>query len=214
MVLDSDLENRVDFISKMTDPILELILQGLPTTKEVVRTSYAQRSFDVALRSALERIVTASGPGFGDCLLACRLSFFDLLMALSKSQAEDYTSDWLRVVPISGLGHTMNGRTYRCVLCYRLGVSFFQFRSLVQLVSGFLLGIFMETMMYRVLVLLVLNVIIMLCTIPLVDICYRLGISAGKEVDIGLDRGCDKPLRPTDMLLYSWDGRLDVYVWI
>ncbi|GJX62813.1 hypothetical protein Tco_0295713 [Tanacetum coccineum] len=39
MVLDSDLENRVDFISKMTDPILELILQGLPTTKEVVRTS-------------------------------------------------------------------------------------------------------------------------------------------------------------------------------
>ncbi|GKF87614.1 hypothetical protein Tco_0258491, partial [Tanacetum coccineum] len=29
----------------------------------------AQRSFDVALRSALERIVTASGPGFGDCQL-------------------------------------------------------------------------------------------------------------------------------------------------
>ncbi|GKA00900.1 hypothetical protein Tco_0673565, partial [Tanacetum coccineum] len=26
----------------------------------------AQRSFDVALRSSLERIVTASGPGFGD----------------------------------------------------------------------------------------------------------------------------------------------------
>nr|GFB97465.1 hypothetical protein [Tanacetum cinerariifolium] len=26
----------------------------------------AQRSFDAALRSSLERIVTASGPGFGD----------------------------------------------------------------------------------------------------------------------------------------------------
>ncbi|GKG40394.1 hypothetical protein Tco_0467171, partial [Tanacetum coccineum] len=26
----------------------------------------AQRSFDAALRYALERIVTASGPGFGD----------------------------------------------------------------------------------------------------------------------------------------------------
>nr|GEW46025.1 hypothetical protein [Tanacetum cinerariifolium] len=39
MVLDSNLENGVDFISKMPDPILELILQGLPTTKEVVRTS-------------------------------------------------------------------------------------------------------------------------------------------------------------------------------
>ncbi|GKA80481.1 hypothetical protein Tco_0787173, partial [Tanacetum coccineum] len=38
---------------------------------------------------------------------------------------EDHTSDWLRVVPISGLGQTMNGRTYRCVLYYRLGVPLF-----------------------------------------------------------------------------------------
>ncbi|GJQ98346.1 RNA-directed DNA polymerase, eukaryota [Tanacetum coccineum] len=33
-----------------------------------------------------------------------------------------------------------------------------------------------------------------------------------KEVDIGLDGGRDKPLRPADMLLYSWDGGLDVCV--
>ncbi|GKF73326.1 hypothetical protein Tco_0219658, partial [Tanacetum coccineum] len=46
----------------------------------------------------------------------------------------------------------------------------------------------------------------------LVDICYRSGISAGKEVDIGLDGGCDKPLRPADMLLYSCDRELDVCV--
>ncbi|GJX88357.1 hypothetical protein Tco_0340371, partial [Tanacetum coccineum] len=46
----------------------------------------------------------------------------------------------------------------------------------------------------------------------LVDICYRYGISAGKEVDIGLDGGRDKPLRPTDMLLYSRDGGCDVCV--
>ncbi|GJY26009.1 F-box domain containing protein [Tanacetum coccineum] len=38
MVLDSNLENGVDFISKMPDLILELILQGLPTT-EVIGTS-------------------------------------------------------------------------------------------------------------------------------------------------------------------------------
>ncbi|GKD76945.1 hypothetical protein Tco_1339566, partial [Tanacetum coccineum] len=31
-------------------------------------------------------------------------------------------------------------------------------------------------------------------------------------VDIGLDGGRDKPLRPTDMLLYSWDKGLDVCV--
>ncbi|GJU60480.1 hypothetical protein Tco_1238246, partial [Tanacetum coccineum] len=46
----------------------------------------------------------------------------------------------------------------------------------------------------------------------LVDICFRSGISASKEVDIGLDGGHDKKLRPTDMLLYSWDGGLDVCV--
>ncbi|GKC66550.1 hypothetical protein Tco_1099148, partial [Tanacetum coccineum] len=34
----------------------------------------------------------------------------------------------------------------------------------------------------------------------------------GKEVDIGLDGGCDKPLRLADMLPYSWDESLDVCV--
>ncbi|GJT56704.1 RNA-directed DNA polymerase, eukaryota [Tanacetum coccineum] len=180
----------------------------------------AQLSFDIALRSALERIVTASGPGFGDwqwrlatlpfafgglgiysagdvlnyAFIASRLqsdtlqtkllrhvgiiasgstfdealcvfnnamkidflsnpsevaapklmkkmadiyftqvakdakSSFSLSprqMALWQSQREDHTSDWLRVVPISGLGQTMNGKTYRSVLCYRLGVPLF-----------------------------------------------------------------------------------------
>ncbi|GKC20835.1 probable 3-beta-hydroxysteroid-delta(8),delta(7) -isomerase, partial [Tanacetum coccineum] len=36
-------------------------------------------------------------------------------------------------------------------------------------------------------------------------------LDAGKDVDIGLGEGRDKPLRP-DMLLYSWDGVLDVCV--
>ncbi|GJT42992.1 hypothetical protein Tco_0951707 [Tanacetum coccineum] len=46
----------------------------------------------------------------------------------------------------------------------------------------------------------------------LVDICFRSGISTGKEVDIGLGGGRDKALRPADILLYSWDGGLDVCV--
>nr|GEW85639.1 hypothetical protein [Tanacetum cinerariifolium] len=46
----------------------------------------------------------------------------------------------------------------------------------------------------------------------LVDICFRLGISTGKEVDIELGGGCDKVLRPADMLLYSWDSGFDVCV--
>ncbi|GJW98172.1 hypothetical protein Tco_0179980 [Tanacetum coccineum] len=46
----------------------------------------------------------------------------------------------------------------------------------------------------------------------LVDICFLSGISAGKEVDIGLSDGRDKTLRLADMLLYSWDRGLDVCV--
>ncbi|GJS21711.1 hypothetical protein Tco_0450343 [Tanacetum coccineum] len=46
----------------------------------------------------------------------------------------------------------------------------------------------------------------------LVDICYRSGISSGKEVDIGLGGGSDKSLRPADVLLYSWDVGRDVCV--
>ncbi|GJX03296.1 hypothetical protein Tco_0189212 [Tanacetum coccineum] len=39
-----------------------------------------------------------------------------ILASSSQSQMEDHTSDWLRAVPISGLGQTMNDKTYRCVL--------------------------------------------------------------------------------------------------
>ncbi|GJV01046.1 zf-CCHC domain-containing protein [Tanacetum coccineum] len=47
--------------------------------------------------------------------------------------------------------------------------------------------------------------------IPLTDLGRSI-FPAGKEVDIGLDGGRDKTLCPADMLLYSWDGRLDVCV--
>nr|GEV78183.1 reverse transcriptase domain-containing protein [Tanacetum cinerariifolium] len=44
----------------------------------------------------------------------------------------------------------------------------------------------------------------------LVNIYFWSGISARKEVNIGLGVGCDKSLGPADMLLYSWDEGLDV----
>nr|GEV41018.1 ABC transporter A family member 9-like [Tanacetum cinerariifolium] len=46
-------------------------------------------------------------------------------MDLWQSQTEDHTSDWLMVVLISGLGQTLNGKTYCRVLCYRLGIPLF-----------------------------------------------------------------------------------------
>ncbi|GJZ48481.1 reverse transcriptase domain-containing protein [Tanacetum coccineum] len=283
----------LDAVAKINDPQCELLLiracAGVSKLYFAMRTcsprvfESAQLSFDMALRSALERIVTASGPGFGDwqwrlatlpfafgglgvysagdvlnyAFIASRLqsaalqtkllrhvgivtsgsTFDDALcvfnnameidflstpsevaapkimkkmadiyftrvtkdaessfslsprqMALWQSQREEHTSDWLRVVSISGLGQTMNacskvftGDVYgdHAVLC--AGVIGIKHRH--------------NTMRDT-----------------LIDICSRSGISAGKEVDIGLGGDGDKALRPADMLLYSWEGGLDVCV--
>ncbi|GKB65596.1 hypothetical protein Tco_0921782, partial [Tanacetum coccineum] len=103
-------------------------------------------------------------------------------MALWKSQMEDHTSDWLRTVPISGLGQTMNGKTYRCVLCYRLGIPSFSVlkpcsRVFARDIYGDhavscagIIGIKHRHDIVRD---------------TLIDICYRSGILAGKEVGIG-----------------------------
>ncbi|GKB11549.1 hypothetical protein Tco_0845472 [Tanacetum coccineum] len=66
----------MDSVAKINDPQCELLLlwacTGISKLYFAMRTcppcvfESAQRSFDVALHSALERIVTASGPGFGD----------------------------------------------------------------------------------------------------------------------------------------------------
>ncbi|GKE61249.1 hypothetical protein Tco_1511616, partial [Tanacetum coccineum] len=252
----------MDDIAKINDPQCELLLLRSCTSISrlyfTMRTyppcvfESAQRSFDVALRSSLERIVTAFGPGFGDwqcrlatlpfafgglgvysagdvlnyAFLASRLQsaglqtkllrntsivsprpIFDEALSVFNTSMEtdllsnpseiaapklmkkmDHTSDWLRTVPIYGLGQTMNA-------CSRVFAGDIYGDRVVSCAG--IIGIKHRHNIVRD---------------TLVDICYRSGISAGKEVDIGLDGGCDKPLRPADMLLYSWDGGLDVCV--
>ncbi|GKB83646.1 hypothetical protein Tco_0950541, partial [Tanacetum coccineum] len=133
-------------------------------------------------------------------------------MALWTSQSEDHTSDWLRTFPISGLGQTMNGKTYHCVLCYRLWIPLFSGSKPCSACSRvFTRDIYGDHVVSCAGIIGIKhrhNVV----RDTLVDICYRSGISAGKEVDIRLDGGRDKPLRPADILLYSWDGGLDVCV--
>ncbi|GJZ46361.1 hypothetical protein Tco_0593957 [Tanacetum coccineum] len=307
----------MDAIAKINDPQCELLLlrscAGISTLYFTMRTcpphvfESAQRSFDVALRSSLERIVTALGLGFGDwqwrlatlpfafggfgvycagdvlnyAFLASRLqsaglqtkllrhtgivspgpifddalSVFnismetDLLcnpseivapklmkkmadiyftrvtknaestfslsprhMALWTSQREDHTSDWLRTVPISGLGQTMNGKTYHCVLCYRLGIPLFSVSKPCSACSRVFVGDIYGDHAVSCAGIIGIKHRHNVVRDTLVNICYRSGISAGKEVDIGLDRGRDKSLRPADMLLYSWDEGLNVCV--
>ncbi|GJZ39983.1 hypothetical protein Tco_0586546, partial [Tanacetum coccineum] len=131
---------------------------------------------------------------------------------------EDHTFDWLRTVPISGLGQTMNGKTYGCVLCYRLGIPLFSiskpYLACSRVFAGYIYGDHIVSCAGIIGIKHRHNIV----RDTLVDICYRSGILASKEVDIGLDEGHDKPLRPTDMLLYLWDGGLDVlfgyWIWI
>ncbi|GJZ77386.1 hypothetical protein Tco_0642058 [Tanacetum coccineum] len=281
----------MDAISKINDPQCELLLlrscTGIFRLYFTMRTcpprlfESAQRSFDRALRSSLERIITASGPGFSDWqwrlmtlpfsadlqtklllhtgivspgpifddalsvfntsmktgllsnpseIVAPKLmkkmvdiyftrvtknaeSTFSLSsrhMALWTSQREDHTSDWLRTIPISELGQTMNGKTYRCVLCYRLGVLLFSGSKPCSACSRVFAGDIYGDHDVSCAGIIGIKHRHNVVRDTLVDICYRSRISAGKEVDIGLDRGRDKPLRPTDILLYSWDGGLDV----
>ncbi|GKD76290.1 hypothetical protein Tco_1334572, partial [Tanacetum coccineum] len=218
------------------------------------------------LCSSLERIVTASGPGFGDwqwrlailpfafgglgvycagnvlsyafvALTFCEIvapklmkkladiyfmsvtqmveSTFSLStrqMALWKSQMEDHTFDWPRVVSISGLGQTMNGRTNRCVLCYRLGVPLFSVSKPCSACSKVFMGdIYRDHAVSCAGIVGIKHQHNVVCD-TLVDICYQSGISSGKEVNIGLGGARDKSLRPADVLLYSWDIGRDVCV--
>nr|GEW18951.1 putative reverse transcriptase domain-containing protein [Tanacetum cinerariifolium]GEW47052.1 putative reverse transcriptase domain-containing protein [Tanacetum cinerariifolium] len=133
-------------------------------------------------------------------------------MALWQSQMEDHTSDWLRVVSISGLGQAMNGKTYRCVLCYRLGVPLFFVSKPCLACSKVFTGDMYGDHAVSCAGIIGIKHRHNVMRDTLVDICFRSGISAGKEVYIGLGGGCDKALRPADMLLYSWDGGLDVCV--
>ncbi|GKC34088.1 RNA-directed DNA polymerase, eukaryota, reverse transcriptase zinc-binding domain protein [Tanacetum coccineum] len=142
--------------------------------------------------------IVSPGPIFDDALSVFNIAVeTDLLcnpkstfslsprqMALWTSQREDHTSNWLMTVPISGLGQTMNGF-----------IEDIYGDHAVSCVG--IIGIKHRHNVMRD---------------TLVNICYRSSISAGKEVDIGLNGRRDKSLRLADMLLYSWDEGLDVCV--
>nr|GEV74966.1 ABC transporter A family member 9-like [Tanacetum cinerariifolium] len=187
--------------------------------KEDPRSSLeAQLSFDMALRSTLERIVTAFGSGFGDrqwrlatlpfafgglgvCSAAFGSTFDDALCMFNNVMEIDFlsTPNWLHVVPISGLRQTMNGKTYRCVLCYRLGVPLFAISKPCSACSKVFMGdVFGDHALSCAGVIGIKHRQNAVCD-TLVDVCFRSEISTGKEVDIGLGGGWSLPLTQTGM---------------
>ncbi|GJT90847.1 hypothetical protein Tco_1079692 [Tanacetum coccineum] len=220
----------LDEVAKINDPQCELLLiracAGISKLYFAMRTcpprvfESAQLSFDTALRSALERIVTASGPGFGEWqwrlatlpfafgglgeallrhvgIVASGSNFDDALCAFNNAMEIDFLSNPNGLVAIS------KGRAYF---------------GLASCGSYLWVGTDNETGdVYGDNAVSCAGVIVFkhrhnTVRDTLVDICFWSGISAGKEVDIGLGGGCDKALRPADMLLYSWEGGLDVCV--
>ncbi|GJV65666.1 putative reverse transcriptase domain-containing protein [Tanacetum coccineum] len=219
---------------------LELIMEDGPN---------GPTSLDATLLSALERIVTASRPGFVDwqwrlsilpfvfwglgvysaasgntfddalCVFSTEMeidilsnpkSTFSLSstqMALWQSQMEDHTSYWLKVVLISGLGQTMNDKTYCCVLCYLLCVPLFFVSKPCPACSKVFTGDIYGDHDVSCAGIIGIKHRHNVVRETLVDICFRLGISDGKEVDIRLGGECDKPY----VTLFE-DEELDVCV--
>nr|GEU44543.1 putative reverse transcriptase domain-containing protein [Tanacetum cinerariifolium] len=106
----------------------------------------------------------------------------------------------------------MNGKTYRCVLCYQLGVPLFFVSKLCSACSRVFMRDIYGDHAYHVSVLLALNIGITLYAIPLSTFALGRGFRPVRKLISGLWQRRDKPLRLADMLLYSWDRGLDVYV--
>ncbi|GKE80720.1 hypothetical protein Tco_1550720 [Tanacetum coccineum] len=195
----------LDAVAKINDPQCELLLiracARISKLYFVMRTcpprvfESAQLAFDMSLRSALERISAALQTRLlrHVGLAAYGSTFDDALCVFNTSMKIDF---------LDGLMAISKGRAY-------FGLASCGFDLWV--------GIDNERDVYGDHVVSCTSVIGIkhrhnAVRDTLVDICFRSGISAGKEVDIGLGEGCDKALRPADMLLYSWEEGLDVCV--
>ncbi|GKD99769.1 hypothetical protein Tco_1387753 [Tanacetum coccineum] len=276
----------MDAVAKINDPQCELLLlracTGISKLYFAMRTcsprvfEMAQRSFDATLCCALERIVTASGPGFGDWqwrLATLPFTFGGLgvyatcdvlnyAFIASRLQSASLQTKLLRHSGIVAYGPTFDDSF--CVFNTKMKTDLLSNPSEIaapklvkkladicfthvtqttestfslsprqmdlwqsqmedhtsdrlrvvpisacsRVFTGYIFGDHAVSCAGIIGIKHRHNVV----RDTLIDICFCSGISAGKEVDIGLGGGRDKPLRPADMLLYSWDKRLDVCV--
>ncbi|GJT44678.1 hypothetical protein Tco_0953393 [Tanacetum coccineum] len=171
----------------------------------------AQLSFDMALRSALERIVTASGPGFGNwqwrlatlpfSFGGLGLSFFGMLAlwvvlplmmhmcGFNHDMKMDLLSNlrWL-------VGNTKGWITLQTgSVVSSLMALYFLLQCRAQLAPKSLGGILMGTMLYHAPVLLVSSIGITPCVIPDRHMFLVWDLGGPIEVDMGLVEAVTKP---------------------
>ncbi|GJW54540.1 hypothetical protein Tco_0098625 [Tanacetum coccineum] len=229
----------LDVVAKINDPQCELLL--IRACAGVSKLYFAmcscsphvfesaQLSFDMALRSALERIVTTSGPGFRDrqWRLATLPFAFGSLGVYSAGDVLNYAfiasrlqCAALQTKLLRHVGIVTSGSTFDDALCVFnnameidfLSVPLFSVSKPCSACSKVFTGDVYGD--HAVSCAGVIGIKHRHNTVrdTFIDICSQSGILAGKEVDIGLGGDGDKALRPADMLLHSWKGGLDVCV--
>nr|GEV58985.1 hypothetical protein [Tanacetum cinerariifolium] len=201
-------ESLMDIVAKLNDPQCEsLLLHACASISKLYFSMHtcstqvfeqAQHSFNAALCSSLECIIIAFSPGFSDS--QWRLSTFPFAFGgLGVYSAGDVLNYAFLTSRLQSAG--LQSKLLRDSNIVTFGPAFANalrdiYGDYVVSCTG-VVGIKHRHNIVRG---------------TLVDICFWSGSSACKEVDIGLGGGRDKPLHPTDMLLYSSDGGLDVCV--
>ncbi|GJT21859.1 hypothetical protein Tco_0891796, partial [Tanacetum coccineum] len=188
----------------------ELVMKRVSKTIGLLDAVFesAQLSFDMALRSALERIVTASGPGFGNWQwrLATLPFSFGGLGVYSVGDVLNYAflashlhSAALQTKLLRHVGIVASGPTFddalldvplfsaskSCSACSKVFTCDIYGDHVVSCAG--IIGIKHRHNAVRD---------------TLIDICFWSGISAGKEVDIGLDLTGSSPLTQTGMAAF------------
>lgn len=110
---------------------------------------------------------------------------------------------WLKTIPISGLGQVMNPPTFRSVIRYRLGIAQYREGSKCPACEKGILDAWGDHALacaadigvkHRH------NVV----RDALYDVCLRVGLSVQKEASTGMIDAKGGELRPADILFYSW----------
>lgn len=127
---------------------------------------------------------------------------------LWKCNQVKHAQDYLMDVPISGVNQCLRPRQFRSVLCYRFGILLFVDNGMCSSCNRSM-DIFGDHALHcaKDVGLKFRHDLVRVIT---VDICYKAGVSARKEVSLGFLSDDDRDLRLADILVLNWQNGQDV----